>query len=260
MVRKKEILIFYITSILFICLELLFMMLNINYMAAFLPLIALIVYWALFSLDKLMLFVVFCVPISIKYHLPGLSLGQITVGFALPTEPLMFGIMLIFFLNIAYAGYDKKITRHPVSILIIISLVWMLITCFTSTMFFVSFKFLIERMWCVVTFYFLGILLFKNIKNIFTFNWMYVIAFTAVILYTFVRHYFTGFSEKGAHTASNPFYNDHTAYGALLAMFVPVLAGLSLIKKTNALYVSQLLYYFCSFYWPWPFHIAGPHG
>ena len=97
MVRRKEILIFYISSILFVGLELLFMLIGVNYMVAFLPLVALVVYWALFSLDKLMLFVVLCVPLSIKYHLPGISLGSISVGFALPTEPLLFGIMLIFF-------------------------------------------------------------------------------------------------------------------------------------------------------------------
>jgi len=233
LLSKKEIVVFYLASILFVGLELLFIFLNINFIAAVIPLLALIVYWSLFSLDKLILFVVLCTPLSIKYHIPGLELGQISVGMALPTEPLMFGIMLIFFLNIAYSGYDKKIIRHPVSILILISLAWMFITCFTSTMYVVSFKFLIERIWDVVTFYFLGILLFKKIKNIHSFNWLYIISFTGVIIYTFIRHYPSHFSEKGAHSAVNPFYNDHTAYGALLAMFLPILGGLSLLKKTK---------------------------
>jgi len=233
LVRKKEILIFYITSILFVCLELLFILFNMYYMAVIIPLVALIVYWSLFSLDKLMLFVVLCTPLSLKYHIPGVELGQISVGMALPTEPLMFGIMLIFFLNIAYAGYDKKILRHPVSIFILLSLAWIFVTCFTSTMQFVSFKFLVERMWDVMVFYFLGILLFKKTKNIYTFNWVYIISFTGVIVYTMIRHYPSHFSEKGAHIAVNPFYNDHTAYGALLAMFLPVLGGLSLIKRNK---------------------------
>lgn len=203
-------------------------------MAAIIPFAALIVYAALFSLDKLMFFVVLCTPVSINISdVPGLGLGDIGVGVALPTEPLMFGIMLIFFLQLAYLGYDKKITRHPVTILILISLAWMLITCFTSTMYFVSFKYLVERCWGVFTFYFLGVLLFKKIKNIYTFNWLYISSFLIVIIYTFIRHYPSHFSEKGAHTAVNPFYNDHTAYGALLAMFIPVLAGLSLIKKNK---------------------------
>ncbi len=203
-------------------------------MAALLPLGALIFYWALFSLDKLMLFVVFCTPLSINiFQLPGLNFGEIGVGMALPTEPIMFGIMLLFFMHLAFSGYDKKITGHPVSLFILLSLIWMLITCFTSTMYFVSFKYLLERTWGVVVFYFFGVLLFKKIKNIYSFQWLYVSAFTIVIIYTFIRHYPSHFSEKGAHTAVNPFYNDHTAYGALLAMFIPVLGGLCLVKKTS---------------------------
>ncbi len=232
LVGKKQIWIFYIASILFVCLDLLFILLRINFMAGLLPLAALIIYLALFSLDKLMLFVVFCTPISINiFQVPGLGLGDIGVGMALPTEPIMFGIMLLFFMHIAYSGYDKKILRHPVTIMISLSLIWMLVTCFTSTMYFVSFKYLLERSWGVVTFFFLGILLFKNVKNIYSFHWLYVASFLLVIGYTIVRHYPSHFSEKGAHTAVNPFYNDHTAYGALLAMFVPILGGFSLIKR-----------------------------
>lgn len=232
LVRKKEILIFYIASILFVCFELLCFLFNASYIAAAIPFVALIVYWSLFSLDTLMLFVVLCTPLSLSISdIPGLRLGSVGVGIALPTEPLMFGIMLIFFLKIAYSGYDKRIMRHPVSILILISLIWMLVTCCTSTMYFVSFKFLIERCWGVVTFYYLGILLFKKLKNIYTFQWCYIASFVVVIIYTFIRHYPSHFSEKGAHTAVNPFYNDHTAYGAMLAMFLPVVAGLALTKK-----------------------------
>ncbi len=232
MLRRKDIVIFYIISVLFVGLDLLLIFLRINAVAALLPLVALIVYWALFSLDKLMLFIVFCTPLSINiFQVPGLGLGQIGVGMALPTEPIMFGIMLLFFMHIAYSGYDKKIIRHPVTIMITLSLLWMLVTCFTSTMYFVSFKYLLERCWGVITFFFLGILLFKKIKNIYAFNWLYVAGFTVVIIYTFIRHYHTHFSEKGAHIAVTPFYNDHTAYGALLAMFLPILGGLCLIKK-----------------------------
>lgn len=201
---------------------------------AAIPFVALIVYWALFSLDTLMFIVVFFTPLSLNiYDVPGLQLGNIGVGVALPTEPLMFGIMLIFLFKIVHVGYDKKITRHPVTVCILISLAWMFLTCCTSTMYFVSFKYFIERCWGVVTFYFLGILLFKKIKNIYTFNWLYIISFTGVIIYTFIRHYPSHFSEKGAHTAVNPFYNDHTAYGAMLAMFLPVVAGMSLVKKNK---------------------------
>ena len=203
-------------------------------MAALLPLVALIFYWALFALDKLVLFVVFCTPLSINiFQIPGLGLGDIGVGMALPTEPIMFGIMLLFFMHVSYSGYDKNVLKHPVSIMIILGLIWMLVTCFTSTMYFVSFKYLLERCWGVVTFYFLGILLFKKLKNVYYFHWLYIGALSIIIVYTFIRHSHFHFSEKGAHIAVNPFYNDHTAYGAMLAMFIPILGGLSLIKRNG---------------------------
>jgi putative inorganic carbon (hco3(-)) transporter len=248
LVKKREIVIFYVASILFVIGDLLFILLKVNFMAALLPLVALIVYWSLFSLDKLMLFVVFCTPLSINvYQVPGLGLGQIGVGMALPTEPIMFGIMLLFFMHIAFSGYDKSITRHPVTIMIILSLVWMLITCFTSTMYFVSFKYLLERSWGVITFFFLGVLLFKKTKNIYTFNWLYISAFTIIIFYTIIRHIPSHFSEKGAHTAVNPFYNDHTAYGAMLAMFIPVIAGLCMIKRNGPVIRIVSFLFLCLF-------------
>ena len=145
----------------------------------------------------------------------------------------MLGIMLLFFLRVASDGIDKKIVYHPVSIVIIFGLLWMLLTTITSTMPFVSIKYFIERCWGVITFYFLGICLFYNRKNILTFLWLYVIAFALVICYTIVRHAGHHFGEKFSHIAPTPFYNDHTAYGALLAMFIPITIGLVFIKKDN---------------------------
>ena len=41
-----------------------------------------------------------------------------------------------------------------------------------------------------------------------------------------------GFLEKNAaHFVVKPFYNDHTAYGAVVALFIPVLAGLTFRNK-----------------------------
>lgn len=53
--------------------------------------------------------------------------------------------------------------------------------------------------------------------------WLYVISFSFVIIYTFINHAMEGFSEEAAHISMNPFYNDHTSYGAILAMYLPPL-------------------------------------
>jgi putative inorganic carbon (HCO3(-)) transporter len=182
-----------------------------------------------------MLFVVFCTPLSINLGaIPDVFLEQVGVGAALPTEPIMFGIFLLFILLVVYDGIDKHIINHPVTWAILFSIFWMLVTTVSSSMPIVSTKYWIERTWGVATFYFLGIYLFSKRKYIYTFMWLYIVPFTGVIVYTTVRHALRGFTEKAAHFVVNPFYNDHTAYGALLAMFIPVLIGLAINRARSS--------------------------
>jgi len=89
----------------------------------------------------------------------------------------------------------------------------------------VSFKHLLSRIWFVIPFYFVAVPMFRNKKNIHRFLWLYIIALSGVIIYTLIRHAAHGFDEESGHWVMSPFYNDHTAYGAALAMYLPVLAG-----------------------------------
>lgn len=194
------------------------------------PAIALIILLALFSIDKLVLFVVFLTPLAV--NLQDLEGG---LGLSLPTEPIIFGIMLVFILKQLHKNtMDAAIMRHPVTIAIFINLIWIFITSITSDLPFVSFKFLISRLWFVVTFYFLGTQLFKYYPNIKKFHWLYIIPFTIIIFYTLYNHALLGFEEEPANYVMSPFYNDHTVYGAMLAMFFPVLIFFTMNKKYSA--------------------------
>jgi len=232
MTSKKHIAIFYVISLLFIALDTWFILRKQSGLVAAIPLGLIVVYLAIFSLDKLMLFVVFCTPLSIGFgSIQDDFLEQVGLSAALPTEPIMFGILLLFILLVVYDGIDKHIINHPITLIIFFMLFWTLVTTVTSTMPVVSAKFLTERLWAIVTFYILGIYLFSKRKYRYTFLWLYIVPFTYVIIYATIRHVATNFTEKGAHFAVRPFYNDHTAYGALLAMFIPVLIGLALNRK-----------------------------
>ena len=131
------------------------------YYIAIIPFVLVLIFMAFFSLDKLMWFIVFSTPLS--FNIEELDMGGI--GMYLPTEPLMFGVMILFFLKLIHSGtFDKKVAYHPVTIAIFINLIWIFITSITSEMPVISFKFLLARLWFVVCFYFIAIQLFK-IKN-----------------------------------------------------------------------------------------------
>jgi O-antigen ligase len=184
-----------------------------------LPAALLIVLLALFSLDKLFLLVVFLTPLAINLqHIEG------GLGLSLPTEPIIFGIMVLFIIKQLHNNtIDKRVMKHPITILIFINLIWIFITSLTSHLPVVSFKFLIARLWFIIVFYFIGNQVFKRFSTIKKFFWLYIIAFTLVIFYTLYNHYLRGFAETPANYVMSPFYNDHTIYGAILAMYFPIL-------------------------------------
>lgn len=195
-----------------------------------LPAVILVALLALFSLDKLILAVVFLTPLTVNL----LDLGG-GLGINLPTEPIILGIMILFIIKQLHQNtMSAKVMKHPITILIALNLIWIFITSITSEMPLVSFKFFVSRLWFIVVFYFLGTQLFKEFSNIKKFIWLYIISFTIVIFYTLYNHYLMGFSEEPANYVMKPFYNDHTVYGAMIAMFFPALIFFSLNKKYSS--------------------------
>lgn len=173
------------------------------------------------SLDKVFLLIVFCTPLSVN-----LENKDVRLGLSLPTEPLMILLMLMFFVRLILEGkYDKKISQHPVTIAIICQLTWTLVTAVTSTLPVISFKFLLAKMWFLTTGYFFAITVFKDFKNIYRFLWLFIIPMAGVSIYTIIQHSQFAFDEETSHWVMSPFFNDHTSYGAILAMFYPIILG-----------------------------------
>jgi O-antigen ligase len=217
----------------FIAVNLILISIDIYYFA-FLPVILLFAFASFFSIDKILLSVVFFTPISIQLRD---LIPSIPVNLSLPTEPLLAAILFLFICKLLMDGkFDRKIILHPVSIAIYINVFWIFITSLTSTMPAVSFKFLLSRLWFVVGAYFLMTQIFKNQQNVNRFIWLYVISLSIVILYTNIRLAGYGLNNQSASNwVVAPFFSDHTSYGAMLVMFVFPLIYYMLYKKDNLL-------------------------
>ncbi len=200
------------------------------YYLPLLPVAILLFILAFFSLDKLIYAVVFFVPLSIPLSrmIPGLP-----VDMNLPSEPVLALILLIFALRFLKGNFiDMKVLRHPVTLAVYLYLAWIFVTTIASSNPLVSLKYLLSKFWFIIGFYLLPTQLFRDEKRMRTYVWMYVISFTIVIFYTLVRHAGYGLtSQMMAHSMMQPFYKDHTSYGATLAFLLPVLAGLFLLIR-----------------------------
>ncbi len=187
-----------------------------------LPVILAVLLVVIYSFDKIIYLTVLFAPLS-------LPLSSVMPGFGfdmfLPTEPLLFGLLIVFILRLIYdRGFDKKILMHPVSLAVYVNLIWIFLTALTSTMPVVSFKFLLARIWFVAVLYFLTAKMFSEGKNLEKYIWLYVISLVIVIFYTINRHLGYGlWNKEVANFVCNPFYKDHTSYGAALAMYIPFL-------------------------------------
>lgn len=225
-------------SILFILLNTILIAFDFYYLLL-LPLVLIVIYFALYNFEYLMWFIVFSTPISL--NLEELDIGGI--GMYLPTEPLMFGIMIIFFLKVFYdRTFDKRILTHPMSYTIYFYLAWLCITTITSEMPIVSLKFIVSRLWFIICWYFIGTQLFRNINNYRVFFWSYLIPFSIIIVYASILLIQANFYEKAAHSAMNPFYKDHTSYGAVLAMYLPIIfIFLDKFEKRNIRVISSIV-------------------
>ena len=184
-----------------------------------LPVLIFLILLLLFRLDITVFIAVFITPLSINLHETDLAIGA-----SLPSEPLMFIIFILYWLKVIADGrLDTRIFLHPVSLMIILHLFWFFITTIGSSMPMVSIKSTLARYCYVTVFYFMLLQIFSELKRTKSFLTIHLIPLLFVIGYTWYNHYLGGFDEKSAHTAMVPFYNDHTAYAAVISFFIPVM-------------------------------------
>ena len=201
------------------------------YVFNMLPFAVLIILLAILDIEKLMYIMIFSTPLAISLKELGYSDG---LNLSLPYEPLMIGVTLIYILNeLNVRVTDKKILKHPITIIIFIQLLWMFVTTLTSDMPVISIKFMLSRIWFLTSCYFICAELFKKKKAMIYHLLFYSLALAVVAIITTIKHAAYAFDEKIADWIVSPFYNDHTAYGAALAMYIPVMCGLLFMKNIS---------------------------
>ncbi len=219
---------FYGISLLFLAAVIYFLSRELYWAAAF-PVVIGVILMALFAMDKVLLLIAFCTPLAIVLN--DKSSGP---AISVPTEPLLFGVLLLTVFKLVYqGGFDRKILFHPVSVAVLFMVFWKVITSITSTMPVVSLKHLLSQMWFIIPFFYLGTQLFRETINIRRFVWMYSASLVIVIAYTLYSHAEQGWTQEAAHWVMYPFYNDHTAYAAAIALFIPVIFAFTRLEDIS---------------------------
>ena len=141
---------------------------------------------------------------------------------SMPVEPMMILFTAIFLFRVLLTrSYDMRVLRHPVTLLLLASLAWMAFTSMTSEMPWVSAKYTLARVWFVVPFFFAASQFFQSHQRIRQFFWAYAIGLGVVILIATTKTLGNFSDLQTLHRVMRPFYNDHTAYGCVIALMIP---------------------------------------
>ena len=209
---------------------------NLEYLGFF-PIALLFIYLAIFETEKFFLSIAFLTPLSVN-----IEEYTDSFGLFLPTEPLLFGLMIFFlFLQMKIPFLDKRIWRNPIVICVLVYLFWLIITSITSTDPIVSFKSILARLWFIIPILIFGTYFFKKHENRVVFLWLFIVSCSLVVCFTLIHHSIYGFGEEEGHWVMWPFFKDHTIYGATVALCLPISLALLNQKGSPALSKAVLI-------------------
>lgn len=199
-----------------------------NYLVLLVPAAMLLVWFFMMYRDESLALMALATPFAVDYALIG------NMSLSMPVEPMMIVFTVVFlFQELLMRSYDKRVLRHPVSILIMLSLVWMVFTSIVSLKPVESFKYTAVRLWFVIPFFYATAQSFQKVRHIRLFYWAYALSLSVVVVITTVKTMQRFGELQMLHHVMQPFYNDHTAYGCILALMLPLAAYFALEPRTR---------------------------
>jgi putative inorganic carbon (HCO3(-)) transporter len=178
----------------------------------------LLLYFLFFRQDLFFPLLVFLVPLSVSIPIGDSSKAD------LPAEPLLglmtIGALIFLFLK---SSLNKKIFQHPLSILVILELCWMIFCSINSVDPVVSFKRCIVRFSFLTVFFFLFSQWIKDPLSAAKIFILYAVGCIIPIIHGIIFHAHFNFASVAAYLMPGPFFSEHTIYGACLAFLIPML-------------------------------------
>lgn len=200
----------------------------------FFPALLVFFFQVLVDYEKIYYLLFLCIPISSEVFFT----DHLATDF--PTEPLIVGLMFIYLFILLTKPFEinTKFIKHPLSVFIIMHFSWIILTTITSSNFTFSLKFLLAKLWYIVTFYFFAEHVLKSEKKIRLLLWLVAISLCLATLKVIIHHSFLEFGFKRINEACPPFFRNHVNYAAILSVFFPFIAFL--FKWTKSKFTKRI--------------------
>ncbi len=161
-----------------------------------------------------------------------------------PDEILMIVCTALFFLFclMKYKALDiKKWIQHPFILIIGASLLWLIFSVVFSELPLFSAKFLLKKVWYLIPFLCMPIVLLSNKEAISKAFQVLFVPLCIVTVIVLIRFSAVGFRFEEVHDPLQPFFINHVIYGSMVSCMVPLtVAAFVLSRKYSVQWVFAL--------------------
>jgi len=173
--------------------------------------------WVAISRQRVYFALFFFLPFSFDANILG------DMQLAIPSEVLMILITAMLLIPTQESRIRKEIIQHPLTILILIHLAWILLSTISSTNPLVSGKYFIAKLWFLGAFYLSSWYCLRKPVHFERLWWLFYIPMLLSILYVFIRHLEYNLVFSKVNAAVGLIYQNHVDYGCLMVLFYPLI-------------------------------------
>ncbi len=181
------------------------------------PVLFLVAMLVVIDVKYIFYLLLFMIPCSIEANISS------SLATDIPTEPLIVGLMICFFVLLAFkpALFQKKFFRHPIILILAAQFLWMIIASIYSVEPAMSLKYMLAKTWYLCAFIGMGSLFLRDEIDVKKFFWYIYIPLTILIFISLVRFIPYGFAFDSVNKTMTPYFRNKVIYGTIMSVFLP---------------------------------------
>ena len=174
--------------------------------------------WLVVYPEKLFWLLLIVLPLSTELNITP------QLGLDFPDEVLLVlltGITIVLFIHQPKL-FPDTVKQHPLFMVLVMYIVWLLISCYYSEEPILSVKYLLAKTWYIVPFVILPQVILTSQSRIQKLAICLLMPMLLVVIQTLIRYSFYQFSFEKVQKALAPFFRNHVNYSSMLVCLLPV--------------------------------------
>ena len=218
-ISQRDLTLFAILSLIICCTVILNGIFN-SFLFFIVPTACLFMYWLVHDLKLVYISLFAILPFTTEVELPG------GLGLDLPTELLMILFTGLGFLLLLLRSKQTKAAfiLHPLSILLILHITWVVFSSLLSTVPIISLKYALAKSWYIIPFYCLSNYFLQTKADYLKTIHVLLLAVFVACCYVWFNHAQVDFSFTDVNPSVYPIFRNHVNYACMILVTTPFLA------------------------------------